>query len=105
MINVENCSIIYVLTYVEKGKKHMRKLIEALNELKGQDVYIYIEHKLFGSQCIIMQFEPETEIGFGFHFREQVIYIDKDDVVDYCVDTGKIHIDGGLMSMEIVKAV
>lgn len=85
--------------------KYMREIIEALNKLKGKAVDIYTEHKLFGKQHIQMDLEPETEIGLGFRCRDQVIYIDTDDVVDYCVGDNKITINGSRMSISVVVMV
>lgn len=83
----------------------MKKIIEALQEIKGTNVNIYTEHKLFGKQHIKMQFEPETEIGLGFHCRDQVVYIDHEDVVDYCIEDKSIIINGKMMKITIIKRV
>lgn len=83
----------------------MREIIEALNEIMGQEVKIYTDHKLFGKQQIEMPFVPETEMGLGFRCRDQVIYIDKNDIVGCKIDDNNIVIDGSLMSMHIVKGL
>ena len=80
----------------------MRQLIEALKKIQGRQVDIYTEHKLFGSQHIQMAFEPETEIGFGLRFKEQIIYIDKDKVRDWCVEDSQIRINSDLMQIIII---
>ena len=82
----------------------MRQVIEALNDIKGKNVNIYTNHKLFGNQHIKMKFEPETVIGLGFRCGEQVICIDKNEIVDFFVEDGKIVINGKLMTITIVKA-
>lgn len=81
----------------------MRQLIDALKEIKGEIVDIYTEHKFFDGQHIQMKFVPETEVGFGFHVHEQAIYIDKDDVVSYEVDDGRISINGSRMTIKIIS--
>lgn len=81
----------------------MREIIKSLNGIKGENVNIHTVHKLFGEQHIEMKFKPETEIGLGFHCKEQVIYIDNDDVIDYCVEDDKIVINGSMMCITIVK--
>ena len=81
----------------------MRQLIEALREIKGQNVNIYTEHKLFGKQHLKMKLEPEIEIGLGFHYKDQVIYIDKNEMVDYYIDDNKIVINGTMMCISIIK--
>ena len=81
----------------------MRQLIKALKEIEGANVDIYTEHKLFGKQHIQMKFVPEIEIGLGFRCREQIIYIDNDDFVDYYVENDKVIINGEMMSIKIVK--
>lgn len=81
----------------------MRQLIDALRETQGQDVKIYTKHKLFGSQRLETKFKPVTENGIGFHYKEQVIYIDSSDIVDYCIEDDKIVINGKMMSMTIIK--
>jgi hypothetical protein len=80
----------------------MRQLIDALRETQGQDVKIYTKHKLFGEQCLRTKFKPEVEMGIGFHYKEQAIYIDSDEIVDYCIENDKIVINGEMMSMTIV---
>lgn len=80
----------------------MRQLIDALREIQGQDVKIYTKHKLFGDQHLRTKFKPEVEVGIGFHYKEQVIYIDSGEIVDYCIGDGKIVISGEMMSMTIV---
>lgn len=79
------------------------KIVEALNKTIGQRVKIYTGHKLFGKQQIEMEFEPETELGVGFRCREQVIYIDNDDIISYKISKNDIVINGTLMNIHIVK--
>lgn len=81
----------------------MRQIVEALESIKGKNVNIYTKHKLFGKQHIQMIFEPETEVGFGFHVRDQVIYIKKDDVTSYEINNEHIVINGSMMSIKIVQ--
>lgn len=83
----------------------MRQIIEALKEIKNTDVNIYTDHKIFGKQHVAIKFEPEVEIGLGFHCKEQIIYIDKEDIVDYYIEDDKIVINGTLMSITIVKTI
>lgn len=80
----------------------MRQLIDALKEMKGKTADIYTEHKLFDKQHIQMKFVPETEAGCGFRVYGQAIYIDKDDVVSYEVDDGRIVINGNRMTIKII---
>ena len=79
----------------------MRQLVKALNELKGKEVCIRTEHKLFGNQRIEMDFEPETDMGIGFRCKGQVIYIDKDELVDYALRNNKILFGSKLMRISI----
>ena len=81
----------------------MREIIEALNEIMGQEVKIYTDHKLFGKQQIEMNFEPEIELGVGFRCKGQAIYIDENDIVGYTINENDIVINGTLMSIRIVK--
>ena len=81
----------------------MRQLIDALKEIEGENTYIYTSHKLFGWQHIQMKFVPEIEAGWGFRVHEQAIYIDKDDVVSYEVDDGRIIINGNRMTIKIIS--
>jgi hypothetical protein len=83
----------------------MRQLIDALREIQGQDVNIYTKHKLFGDQRLRTKFKPEIEMGIGFHYKEQAIYIDKSEIVDYCIEDDKIVINGEMMSMAIIKDI
>lgn len=80
----------------------MRQLIDALKEIEGENVDIYTEHKLFGKQHIQMKFVPETEAGWGFRVRGQAIYIDKDNIVSYDVNNGKVEINGKMMRIKII---
>lgn len=80
----------------------MRQLIDALRETQGQDVNIYTKHKLFGDQHLRIKFKPEVEVGIGFHYKEQAIYIDSSEIVDYRIENDKIVINGEMMSMTIV---
>ena len=81
----------------------MREIIEALNEIMGQEVRIYTDHQLFGRQQIEMEFEPETELGIGFRCKGQAIYIDENDIVGHKINDNEIVIDGVLMSIHIIK--
>lgn len=81
----------------------MRQLIDALKEIEGENTDIYTNHKLFGGQHIQMKFVPETEAGWGFRVSGQAIYIDKDDVVSYEVDDGRIIINGNRMTIKIIS--
>ena len=90
--------------YSQKGEKQMRQIIKALNDIKGKDVNIYTNHKIFGKQHIKMEFEPETEIGVGFRCRDQVIYMDNNEIVDFSIEDGKVIINGEMMSIIIVEA-
>lgn len=83
----------------------MREIIEILVKLKGKDVDIHTDHKFFGKQHIQMKFIPETEIGIGFRYKEQIIYIDKDDVVDCCIEHDKIIINGSVMRISITHNI
>ena len=80
----------------------MREIIDALKNIEGKIVNICTSHKLYGEQHINIGFVPETEIGLGFHCKEQVIYIDKEDVVDWFISDNKIVINGNMMSISIV---
>lgn len=81
----------------------MRQIIEALTEISGKYVDIYTEHKIFGQQHLQMEFVPEVELGLGFRCKGQAIYIDTDDVIDYCIGDKEIIIKGKLMSIKIVR--
>ena len=79
----------------------MITIIDALKNMEGKQVSISTEHKLFGNQNISMVFEPETEIGLGFHCKNQVIYIDKEDARFYDITKDEICIEGELMRIVI----
>ena len=96
-------SIIVVQTLDEEGEKNMRQLIDALKEMKGKTADIYTEHKFFEGQHIQMKFVPEIEAGWGLRVHGQAIYIDKDDVVSYEVDDGRIIINGNRMTIKIIS--
>lgn len=81
----------------------MRQLIDALKEIKGKNVDIYTEHKLFDKQHIQMKFVPETEVGWGFRVYGQAICIDKDDIVSYEIENGKIIVNGSKMTIKIIS--
>lgn len=81
----------------------MIKLTETLEEMRGEYVEIYTKHRFFGSQHIQMKFDPETEIGYGFHCKEQTIYIREDEIVDYVVGDNEIIINGKDMEIKIAK--
>ena len=83
----------------------MRQLIDALREVQGKDVNIYTKHKLFGGQCLKTKFKPEVEMGIGFCYKEQIIYIDNSEIVDYCIDNDKIVVNGEMMSITIIEDV
>ena len=74
-----------------------------MKEYLRNNVDIHTEHNLFGKQHIQMKFVPETEIGLGFRCKEQIIYIDNDNLVDYYVENDKVIINGKMMSIKIVK--
>lgn len=81
----------------------MREIIEALKGMKGEMVDIYTKHKFFDEQHIQMKFVPEIENGYGFRVRGQVIYIDKNDIVDYVVRNGEVIINGSVMTIKIIS--
>ena len=83
----------------------MRQIVETLQDIKGKQVDIYTDHKLFGKQHVAMEFEPETEIGLGFKCKGQTIYIDNNDIIDYSIENNVIVIDGKLMCIKIVKSI
>ena len=80
----------------------MRQVIEALYKIKGKQVNVYTNHRLFGSQCVNMIFDPETELGLGFKCKGQSIYVDMDDVINCHIYDNEIVINGELMSITIV---
>ncbi len=79
----------------------MVELIEALEAIRGREVDIYTEHMLFENQHIKGKFVPESNIGFGFRFNGQTIYINEDDVVDYVIKNKEIIINGNMMTIKI----
>ena len=81
----------------------MREIIEILNKTKGENVTIHTIHKLFGEQHIKMEFCPETENGLGFRCREQLIYIEYNDIVDWAIKDDGIIINGEIMQIVIKK--
>lgn len=81
----------------------MRQLIDALKEIEGENTDIYTEHKLFDKQHIQMKFVPETEAGWGFRVYGQAICIDKDDIVSYEIENGKIIVNGSKMTIKIIS--
>ena len=99
---MEKYSIIFVQTLDKEGERNLRQLINSLKEIAGKTVDIYTNHKLFGKQHIQMKFVPEAEAGWGFRVRGQAIYIDKDNVVSYNIDDGKVEITGKMMSIKII---
>ena len=50
-----------------------------------------------------MKFDPETEIGFGFHCKGQTIYIRDDDIIEYEIQYCKVIINGNDMTIKIIK--
>ena len=80
-----------------------QRIVEELNKIKGQDVKIYIDHKLFGKQQIKMVFDPETELGIGFRCKNQSIYINEADIVDCEINEYSVIINGDLMCIRIEK--
>lgn len=81
----------------------MREIIRALNGFKGETVDIYTDHKLFGKQHIVMDFDPETDAGLGFRCKGQAIYVDNGDIDSCCADSKVIVIVGSVMSIVVVK--
>ena len=82
-----------------------QKIVKELNKIKGQDVKIYIDHKLFGKQQIEMSFNPETELGVGFRCKNQSIYINENDIVGFEINDHSITINGDLMHICIKKLI
>lgn len=81
----------------------MIKLTDALENMKGECVDIYTKHRLFGDQHIQTKFYPETEIGFGFHCKGQVICITDKDYIGYSIGRDMIIIYGNNMNIKIIK--
>lgn len=84
----------------------MVNLKEALEQMRGEYVDIYTKHRLFDDQHIRMKFDPETEIGFGFHCKGQTIYIRDDDIIEYEIQYSsdcKVIINGNDMTIKIIK--
>ena len=80
-----------------------QRIVEELNKIKGQGVKIYIDHKLFGKQHIEMAFDPETELGVGFRCKNQSIYINENDIINYEINDNSIVVNGELMCIRIEK--
>ena len=88
----------------KKGTEYMRqRIVEELNKIKGQDVKIYIDHKLFGKQQIKMSLKPETELGVGFRCKNQSIYINENEIIGYEINDNGVIINGELMCIRIEK--
>lgn len=60
--------------------KEIKKLIEAMYAIKGEDVEISIFHKLYGSQKLRCEFNPILDERIGFNIKGQCIYIDKNRI-------------------------
>ena len=81
----------------------MRELTEALESIKGKNVGIYISHKLYGNQYIEVEFEPETVERIGFYCKDQVIYMNYDEITNYSISDKEVTINGEVMCITITN--
>lgn len=82
----------------------MKNIKDALENMGGEQVDIYTKHYLFDGQHIESQsFLPITDIGVGFKYKNQKIYIKYDEIESYNVKADRIIINGKGFIIMIVK--
>lgn len=82
----------------------MKKIKDALEDMKGKQVDIYTKHYLFDNQHIkSSNFIPITDLGIGFKHKNQNIYIKENEVESYDVREDRIIINGKHFIIMVVK--
>ena len=85
--------------------KQMKRIKCELENMKGKHVNIYTRHYLFDSQNLEAEaFIPITDIGIGFQYGNQNIYIKENEVESYDIKEDRIIINGKEMVMMFIKA-
>lgn len=82
----------------------MMNIKDALENMKGKCVDIYTKHCLFDDQHIKSEnFIPITDIGFGFKYRNQNIYMKHNEVEIYDIKEDRLIISGNGFTIMVVK--
>lgn len=82
----------------------MKKIKDALEDMKGQHVDIYTKHYLFDDQHIeSINFIPITDIGIGFKHKDQKIYIKNDEIETYDAKENKVIVHGKGFTIMVEK--
>lgn len=83
----------------------MKRIKCELENMKGKHVDIYTRHYLFDSQNLETKaFIPVTDVGMGFQYGDQKIYIKGNEVESYDIKEDRIIINGKEMVMMFIKA-
>lgn len=82
----------------------MDKLKNALENIKGNCVDIYIKHSLFGDQHVKTEcFIPMTNGCAGFKYQDRAIYIKDNLIKQYDILKNKVIIYSINKNIEIIK--
>lgn len=97
--------MVYYQYQTKKGDiKQMKRIKCELENMKGKHVDIYTRHYLFDSQNLEAEaFIPITDIGIGFQYGNQNIYIKENEVESYDIKEDRIIINGKEMIMMFIK--
>ena len=69
-------------------KYEVKRLIEAMERIKGDGAEISIVHKLYGDQKLRCEFFPIITDKIGFNIKGQEIYINRDKINKICLNNG-----------------
>lgn len=69
-------------------KYEVKRLIEAMERIKGDGAEISIVHKLYGDQKLRCDFFPIITDKIGFNIKGQEIYINRDKINKICLNNG-----------------
>ena len=99
-----NYSILSISNKKRGDTKQMKRIKCELENMKGKHVNIYTRHYLFDSQNLEAEaFIPITDIGIGFQYGNQNIYIKENEVESYDIKEDRIIINGKEMVMMFIK--
>lgn len=86
------------------GTNGIKELVEKLKKINGENVWIYIQHDLYGDQSLKCAFQLlDNEERLGFLMGEQEIFIEKNNICNVGAQDDLYYFADELMCIKIRK--
>lgn len=86
------------------GANGIKELIKTLKKINGHNVWIHIQHDLYGDQNLKCAFQLlSDEERLGFLIGEQQIYLEKKQIKDIGIKDNLFYFTDGVMCLKIRK--